>query len=447
MLGGQYPGAREVQPTEVGSTGVVTRRLLSGFPVPGETRMILRRLSLLLALALSVPLSAQAINFSTAELQRAKALQQRLLTLDSHLDTPANFARDGFDIDNRHDHNALSQVDYPRMVDGALDGGFWAIYTGQGDRTAAAHLRDRDAGLQRLLEIRTMVAANADRFELALTPADARRIKADGKRVVFISMENASPLVADPSLLRFYHQAGLRMLSTVHFANNEFADSATNPQGPEWNGLSAAGKALVLDAVKQGIVIDQSHASDAVFDQLIAMMPVPFVLSHSASKAIHDHPRNLDDTRLRQLAKAGGVIQVNAYGGYLVDPGKSPQRKAAEDALSKRLGGWEAMSIAQGAELQRGEDALDAKYPVRHATLDDFFAHMGHILKVVGPEHVGIGLDWDGGGGLTDLRDVSDLPKITAWLLRRGYDEKQIADIWSGNLLRVMQQAQDHAER
>ena len=407
--------------------------------------MILRRLPLLLALALSTPLSVHAIDFSPAELQRAKSLQQRLLTLDSHLDTPANFARDGFDIDNRHDHNALSQVDYPRMVEGALDGGFWAIYTGQGDRSAAAHQRDRDAGLQRLLDIRTMLAANGDRFALALTPADAVRIKAGGKRVVFISMENASPLVADPSLLGFYHQAGLRMLSTVHFATNEFADSATNPTGPEWNGLSPAGRALVNQAVKRGIVIDQSHASDAVFDQLIAMMPVPFVLSHSSARAIHDHPRNLDDARLRQLARAGGVIQVNAYGGYLVDPGKSPERKDAEDALSKRLGGWEGMSIAQGEELQRGEEALDRQYPVRHASLDDFFAHMGHILDVVGPEHVGIGLDWDGGGGLTDLRDVSQLPKITAWLLRRGYDEKQISGIWGGNLLRVMQQAQDYA--
>ncbi len=410
-----------------------------------ETCMILRCLPLMLALALSAPLTAHAISFSAPELQRAKALQQRLLTLDSHLDTPANFGRDGFDIDTRHDHNALSQVDYPRMVEGALDGGFWAIYTGQGDRSSAAQLRDRDAGLQRLLEIRTLLAAHHDRFGLALTPTDAARLKAEGKRVVFISMENASPLVADPTLLGFYHKAGLRMLSTVHFANNEFADSATSPQGAEWQGISPAGKRLVNEAVALGIVIDQSHASDAVFDQLIATMPVPFVLSHSSARAVHDHPRNLDDRRLRQLARAGGVIQVNAYGGYLVEPGKSAQRKEAEDALSARLGGWETMSIAQGVELQRGEAALDAMYPVRHASLDDFFAHLGHLLEVVGPDHVGIGMDWDGGGGLTDLRDVSELPKITAWLLRRGYTEQQIANIWGGNLLRVMQQAQDHA--
>ncbi len=410
--------------------------------------MTLRSLSLLVSLALCTPLAAHAIEFTPQELAKASTLQQRLLTLDSHLDTPANFHRDGFDITQRHDHNALSQVDYPRMVEGALDGGFWAIYTDQGDRSAQAHQHDRDAGLLRLTEIREMLAAHPDTFQLALTAADAARIKAAGKRVVYISMENASPLVDDPTLLSYYHLAGLRLLSTVHFANNEFADSATDPKGAEWKGLSPAGKALVDEAVRLGIVIDQSHASDAVFDDLIERMPVPFVLSHSSAKAIYNHPRNLDDARLKQLAKAGGVIQVNAYGGYLIDTGKSEARKAAETALMAQLGtDYDGMSIPQGVALKKGLEEIDQRIPLRKATLDDFFAHFEHILNVVGPEHVGIGLDWDGGGGLADLPDVSQLPKITAWLLRKGYSEKQIAGIWGGNLLRVMQQAQDHAAK
>ncbi len=410
--------------------------------------MTLRSLSLLVSLALCTPLAAHAIEFTPQELARASALQKTLLTLDSHLDTPANFHRAGFDIQQRHDRNALSQVDYPRMVEGALDGGFWAIYTDQGDRSEAAHVHERDAGLLRLMEIREMLAAHPDTFQLALTAADAARIKAAGKRVVYISMENASPLVDDPSLLSFYHRAGLRLLSTVHFANNEFADSATDKKGAEWKGLSPAGKALVDEAVRLGIVIDQSHASDAVFDDLLERMPVPFVLSHSSAKAIYNHPRNLDDARLKQLAKAGGVIQVNAYGGYLIDTGKTEARAQAEDALMKQLGGdYDGMTIAQGVALKQGLDALDQRYPLRKATLDDFFAHFEHILKVVGPEHAGIGLDWDGGGGLADLPDVSQLPKITAWLLRKGYSEMQIAGIWGGNLLRVMAQAQAHADK
>lgn len=383
--------------------------------------------------------------FSPEELARATALQQRLLTLDSHLDTPANFGRAGFDLLQAHPGNLLAQVDYPRMQSGALDGGFWVIYTEQGDRTPQALRDDRDAGLWRLTEIREMLARYPQQFALALTPTDARRIKAEGRRVVFISMENASPLAQDPSLLSHYDRAGLRMLSLAHFANNEFADSATDPAGPQWQGVSPAGKALLAEAVKRGIVIDQSHASDAVFDQLLERLPVPFVASHSGAKAVHDHPRNLDDARVRKLAAKGGVIQVNSYHGYLIDTGASAERQAAEAALEARLGGWDGMTIAQGAELSAGLAALDGQYPVRKATLDDFFAHLEHLLDVAGPEHVGIGMDWDGGGGVEGLQDVSELPKITAWLLRKGYSEAQIAGIWGGNLMRVMQQVQDHA--
>jgi len=389
----------------------------------------------------------QAIDLTEAEMNAARALQNRLLTLDTHLDTPANFHRPDFNIMHRHDHNALSQVDYPRMHEGALDGGFWAIYTGQGDRTHAAHLADRDAGLQRLLEIREMLAANPEHFQLALTADDAAKIKAAGKRVVYISMENASPLVADPSLLSFYHRAGLRLMSTVHVRNNEFADSSTDDE--EWGGLSPAGKALVSEAVKLGIMLDHSHASDKVFDDLIELMPVPFILSHSASKDMFDHPRNLDDQRLKQLAAKGGVIQINAYGGYLVDETRSEERSKAEQEIEQRItgGDWYAMTTAQGAELAKAMADLDKRLPRRRATLDDLFVHFDHLLNLIGPDHVGIGLDWDGGGGVVGLEDVSDLPKITAWLQRRGLSEDEIGNIWSGNVLRVMRQAQEYAAR
>ncbi|EKU25638.1 dipeptidase [Xanthomonas graminis] len=406
--------------------------------------MNLHALGLSVALALAAALPAHAVDFTKAELARATALQQRLLTLDSHLDTPANFERSDFDMMATHAGNRLAQVDYPRMLAGALDGGFWAIYTGQGERSTQAHLDDRDAGLQRLMAIHALLAAYPKQFGLATTPADAARIKAAGKRVVYLSMENASPLVADPTLLRFYHAQGLRLMSTVHFLNNEFADSATDPKGPEWQGLSPAGRELVQQAQKLGIVIDQSHASDAVFDQLIALSPVPILLSHSGARAVHAHPRNIDDARLKVLAAHGGVIQMNSYGGYLIDTGAGPERKAAEQALIDGYGGWEHLSLVDGPRLGDAMKALDAKYPVRQATLDDFFAHLQHVLALIGPEHVGIGMDWDG-GGVVGMEDVGDLPKITAWLLRKGYSEQQIAAIWGGNVLRVMQQAQDWA--
>ena len=149
--------------------------------------------------------------------------------------------------------------------------------------------------------------------------------------------------------------------------------------------------------------------------------------------------------RQRKLAAKGGVIQVNAYGGYLIDTAASDERKAAEEALERKFSGWDHMTIAEGAELTKAMAELDARYPVRKATEDDYFAHLEHILKVVGPEHVGIGMDWDGGGGVVGINDVAALPRITAWLLRKGYSEQQIAGIWGGNLLRVMEQVQAHA--
>ena len=392
-----------------------------------------------------MPFAAHAAQVSAQELEAARALQARLLTLDSHLDTPANFARPDFDMAADHSGNALSQVDLPRMRAGLLDGGFFAIYTGQGDRKPETLQADRDAGLLRLLAIRTTVAAHADQLELATTAADAARIKAAGKRPVYISMENASPLEHDPSLLGFYHAAGLRMLSLTHVKNNGFGDSST--AAPEWNGLSPAGRKLVEQATALGIVIDQSHASDALFDDLVEQLPVPFVLSHSSAKAVYDHPRNIDDARLRKLAAKGGVIQVNAYGGYLIDTQASDERKAAENALEEKLGGWEGMTIASGVALAKGMAQIDASYPVRKASEDDYFAHLEHILAVVGPEHVGIGMDWDGGGGVSGIEDVRDLSRITAWLIRKGYSETQIAGIWGGNLLRVLGQVQTHAAK
>jgi len=233
-------------------------------------------------------------------------------------------------------------------------------------------------------------------------------------------------------------------LSTVHVRNNEFADSSTDDE--EWGGLSPAGKALVGEAVKLGIMIDHSHASDKVFDDLIELMPVPFILSHSASKDMFDHPRNLDDVRLKQLAAKGGVIQLNAYGGYLIDETRSEERRQAEKEIEQRIGGdWNTMTIAQGAELAKALAELDQRLPRRRATLDDLFVHFDHLLDLIGPEHVGIGLDWDGGGGVAGLDDVSALPKITAWLQRRGLSEAEIGNIWSGNVLRVMREVEAHA--
>jgi membrane dipeptidase len=369
---------------------------------------------------------------------KARALHERVLTLDTHLDTTAKMDDPKWNVMDRHPVSD-SQVDFPRMLEGGLDGGFWVIYTGQQGRTPADYRVARDNGLKRLINIHRMIAANPQ-FELALTAADARRIAAAGKSVAFISMENASPLTPDPvSLLRFYHSQGLRMLSLVHTSNNEFADSANTP--PEWQGMSPAGRELVIEANRLGIVIDQSHASDAVFDQMIELSRAPIILSHSGAADVYDHPRNIDDARLKKLAEKGGVIQMNALGAYLMDTGETPAvraelRAAVAPFASMPTGAARDNAVAAArAEVFRRNNA-------REATLDDYLRHVDHVLKLIGPDHVGFGADWDGGGGVIGLEDITSLPKITQWLMDKGYSEQQIANIWSGNVLRVVEEAQ-----
>lgn len=369
----------------------------------------------------------------------ARAMHARVLTLDTHLDTTAKMDDPAWSVMDRHPVQD-GQVDYPRMIDGGLDGGFWAIYTAQQGRTADAYRVARDNGLKRLINIHRMIAAHPDKFELALTAADARRIAAAGKSVAFISMENASPLTSDPvSLLRFYYGQGLRMLGLVHTSNNEFADSASTP--PEWQGLSPAGRELVAEANRLGIVLDQSHASDAVFDQLIELSKAPIILSHSGAADVYRHPRNIDDARLRKLAEKGGVIQMNTLGAYLIDTGETPQARAELRAVPARFA-----SLPPGPERERAIAAARADVMKRHhmkeATLDDYLRHVDHVLKLIGPDHVGFGADWDGGGGVAGLEDITALPKITQWLIDKGYSEQQIANMWGGNVLRVVDAAQ-----
>jgi len=378
----------------------------------------------------------------------ATAIHQRLLTLDSHLDTPMSFGRPGWNMMENHTYaDDLSQVDYPRMVRGGLDGGFFAIYTAQGPRTPEGYAAARDAALKRAIEIREMVARNSGYFELATTADDAARIVTARKRVVYQSMENAYPIGKDFSLLKTFRDLGVRMIGPVHFSNNDLADSATDPKGPEWNGLSPLGKDFVAEANRLGIVIDASHASDQAFDQMLALSKAPIILSHSGAKAVFNHPRNIDDDRIRKLAAAGGVIQINSYSDYMVRVPESPELNEGLRALGQKYGPYRTLSGATFRAYVQERRAIEARYPVPRATMNDLMAHILHTLKLVGPDHVGIGLDLDGGGGVTGLDDAEGIPEITRRLARAGYGENDLAKIWSGNVLRVLREADAKADR
>jgi membrane dipeptidase len=394
-------------------------------------------LSAIVAATLALASASQAAEPPSA----ARKLHESLLTLDTHLDTPANFGRPGWDILDRHDtEKDGSQIDYPRMVEGGLDGGFFAIYTPQGPRTPEATRAARDAALIRGVEIREMVAKHGDKFGLALKADDAQAIAAQGKRVVFVSIENSYPIDGDVTLLSAFYALGVRISGLAHFKNNDMADSSTDK--PEWHGLSPLGKQYVAEANRLGVVLDGSHSSDEVLDQLIALSKTPVILTHSGCKAVFDHPRNIDDTRIKALADSGGVIQVDAFSSYLIETPKNPDREAAMGALMAKAGARAKMTEAERTAFMAQYKAIEAQYPVPKATFEDFMNHLNHALKVAGVDHVGIGIDFDGGGGVTGLNDASDYWKISQALLAEGYSRDDLAKIWSGNVLRLLRAAE-----
>lgn len=368
---------------------------------------------------------------------------ENLIVLDTHFDTPANQAVPTFDIRKRNSVEDGSQVDYPRMVDGGVDGGFFVVFTPQGANTPEGNREARDHALLRTTVIHEMVAKNADLFTLATKADEAGAISASGKRFVYISMENASPVASDLTLMKTFYDMGVRMMSPVHFANNDLADSATDPKGPIHGGLSPLGKQFVAEANRLGVLLDASHAADTVLDQMLDLSSAPIILSHSGAKAIYNHPRNIPDDLLRKLAAKGGVIQINAFSGYMKDIPENPERRAALIDLTKAYGQPRDVASDKREAYRAARKAIDDKYPVPRANMDDLMAHILHAAKVAGKDHVGISGDFDGGGGIEGFEDVTYFPALTERLVAAGWTKAELAGFWGGNALRVLRQADE----
>jgi membrane dipeptidase len=400
--------------------------------------------------AAGIIVSVLVVNHSKDEttMTSTAQLHEDLLVLDAHLDTPAVLDRPGFDITARHDaHDDYSQVDLPRMREGGLDGGFWVIYTPQGPLSdegfakALAHAEHRNELIDE------MVATHSDLFAHATKAEHAYEIAKSGKRVVFKSIENAYPLGMDITRLDAFYDKGVRMLGLVHMSNNQFADSSTDRNGQKWGGLSPLGRDLVKRANALGMVIDGSHAHDDTLAQLMALSTTPVVLSHSGATAVYDHPRNVPDALLQELANKGGVIHINSLSGYLKKLETSAERRPALMALYGELRKNPPQTQAEQEAFLAQRRAIDVRFPPDYADFSDVMAHINHTLTLMGPGHVGIGLDWDGGGGVDALHDIVGLPKITEALAAQGYDAAQMSRIWSGNLLRLVKQADDQRQR
>jgi len=376
--------------------------------------------------------------------EKAAKIHAKVLTIDTHADVPINMMKDGFDLADRHDFDKDgSQIDFPRMKDGGMDGMFFAVYLGQGRRTPEATAEAKEKALAIFDKIHKAVAANPDVAGIATTPKDAYALQKQGKRAVFFGMENGWPVGNDLANLKLYYDLGLRYITLSHSANNDICDSSTDPDGPEFNGLSPFGEKVVQEMNRLGIMVDISHVSDSTFYDVMKLTKAPAIASHSSSRALCDHPRNMTDDMIKVLAQNGGVIQINFVPDFLRKA--SHQQELSMKAIRLKMRQVD-LSDDDKKALYQEVKAMRAKYAGDMPTVADAVNHIEHVIKLVGVEHVGIGMDMDGGGQVIGCRDVSEIGNITAELVRRGYSEKDIGKIWGGNVMRVLAATQKVAQ-
>ena len=407
-------------------------------------------LSFLLVLFLFSCSSGEETKESETEEQlvaRAMAIHDRVLTLDTHADTPLRMIQPGFDMAERHDPNETgSKVDYPRMKEGGLDGIFFAAFVAQDIRDDDGNTRAKALCLQMIDSIVTSTQRNSDIVGLALDPDDAYALEKEGKRAIYIGIENGYPIGKDLSNVELYFNKGVRYITLVHSSNNDLADSATDPNGTEHDGISPFGAEVVKEMNRLGIMVDVSHGNDSVFYDAISMSKAPIIASHSNARAVTGHPRNMTDEMLKLMAENGGVVQLTMLGVYLRDVPSNPEKDAAMDSLRSNMKPLSDMNAEERTAARAAYRALNEKYPDPPATVKHVVDHIDHIVKVAGIDHVGIGCDFDGGGGIEGVFDASEVMNITIELVRRGYTEEQIAKIWGGNLVRVFKEVQQVAK-
>jgi membrane dipeptidase len=455
-----------------------------------------------LAFVVAVAGTAVLVAQDDALTAKARGIHERVMTLDTHNDiSPGNFT-----AECNYTMDLGNQVNLPKMFKGGLDASFFIVYVGQSTGedafTPAGYDRAYKSAIEKFDAIHRLTEQIApDKIGLALTAADARRIYASGRKVAFIGVENGYPIGEDLGHIKEFYDRGARYMSLAHNGHSQLSDSNTGERdGWKWNGLSPLGKQAIAEMNRVGIMIDVSHPSKESMMQTLQLTRAPIIASHSAVRKLANHSRNLDDEQLLALKKNGGVMQTVAFASYVKVASDSPERTAALDALRKEfnlpegtpLGGGggrgagraagaapnpcagargeggggggragrgggagggrgnalAALSDEQRADLQKKVDAINAKTPApARATVKDFVDHIDYAVKLIGIDHVGISSDFDGGGGVDGWNGADETFNVTLELVRRGYTEPEIAKLWSGNLLRVMDEVQAVAKK
>jgi len=410
--------------------------------------------------------STAVVQSSTAEqdlVALAQGIHDRVITLDTHVDINTR----NFTEDTNYTADLDTQVTLPKLEAGGLDVAWFIVYTGQSaldDAGYAAAYANADDKFNAIHRLAADIAP--DRVEIAYDSSDVRRIAAAGKKVLMIGVENAYPVGLDLARIEEFHTRGARYMSLAHNGHSQFSDSNTGERDGVWlhNGLSELGRQAVAEMNRLGIMVDVSHPSREAIMQMLDVSRAPVIASHSSARALNDVSRNLDDEQLLRIREGGGVVQTVAFRGYL-NSEKNDAYLAARDTLYQELAGQLGFEILErGAQVQLDTMQLelyqqnmarvremaesrmaDVQAAAPAVDVADFVDHVDYLVDLIGIDSVGISSDFDGGGGVDGWNDASETFNVTLELVRRGYSEEEIGRLWSGNLLRVLDEVQEIA--
>lgn len=349
-------------------------------------------------------------------IERAKIIHDQTITLDTHADINSQ----NFTLDVNYTMNLDTQVNLVKMEAGKLDAAWFIVYTAQSTLDDEGYKIAYENAIDKFEAIHLLADQIApDEIQLAYTSDDVRRIAKTGKKVAMIGIENAYPIALDLSNIKDFHDRGGRYMSLAHNGHSQFADSHTGDADGIYlhNGLSELGRQAIEEMNRWGIIVDISHPSKESILQMLDLTQAPVIASHSSARELTNHTRNLDNETLLRIKENGGVVQTVAFGSYINEDRRQYLERAANDE-----------------SLSRDE--------APKATVSDFVDHIDFLVNLIGVEHVGIASDFDGGGGIEGWNDASETFNVTLELVRRGYSEENIKAIWSGNLLRVLDDVQ-----
>ena len=394
------------------------------------------------------------MNYSDEILEKAQAIHDRVLVLDTHVDISVT----NFTADKNYTKDLGNQVNLPTMEAGGLDVAWFIVYTGQGALTPEGYDKAYENAISKFDAIHRLTKEIApERIGLAVSSAEAKELHASGKKIAMIGVENAYPLGTDISRVKEFYDRGARYMSLSHNGHSQFCDSNTGEKDSLWvdKGVSDLGKLVIKEMNKWGIMIDVSHPSKQSIKDMITLSKAPIIASHSSARALCNHSRNLDDEQLEWMKSNGGVVQTVAFSSYVSTEKHLAHAAALSEkvtALAKERGlemkSWDEIRKLEATERDRymktyramSEEAASMMSDEDPKPVDvaDYVDHIDYLVKKMGLDHVGISSDFDGGGGIYGWNDASETLNVTAELVKRGYTEAQIAQLWSGNLLRVL---------